>query len=1176
MEALAAYGLACNVMQTIQFGAATVKLCKRLYDGQSPDPHMESRRAALQKTTQDLHQSLSAPGSKTTTDGDLRSIADKLLKTSADLEKELAAVTAGANASKRTAFKKTFKFVFSKKSKIEELDASLKESQRAMETRVLVDLRVKLNQNHADLTSGFSNVDKQLQDFLQHLKQGHTKLEQLIDSNSGKVKDVVVQEAEKTRTHVDADGEKTRAHVDTEAEKSRAHINTHLETVRQTVIVESTNTRQQIEMSLNEHRSLQDTVAQVKTLLQSLYFDEMNMRKNAAAINESHGGTFQWIFGDDPKDEKSVGDFNSTGAGSNRSSLDFGSTAARSDGSGQDFNSVVARSNGSESELGSTAVPEAEKLNDFIEWFQSDDKIFWITGKPGSGKSSLIRFLTINERTQTVLKQWSEDAKIVSSFIWNAGHPLQRSQVGLLASLLYQLLSTNEQVAEHILKSVDLSRKRSISDWSRSDLLLTLVDALKFHQLPICLFIDGLDEIDAKEHDGPRGLIKLINTLESLPNVKLCLGSRDELIFRQKLRDYPQLRMQDLTQSDMEKFVSQTLVDEFDNCATKPITPDEVAELTRTIISKADGVFLWVHVVTKTIQQGLFGADDWDELSTRVSQLPQELTDLYSHMWKRFNDNDLKLYGYEAAIYFRMVMENTSLSLFRLMLCADAKLVREFLAGGGKTKITNEYLVKKCLLFRQRLLIRSAGLLEVSAYDQDAPLDIFSDEHSVSFIHRSARDFLTDTADGQKILNAQKGTWADVVKLRLPELVDMFLVPNSRTLEYKIRELCYLSGALLTQSFDREPQLELPLLNLFASILDRIPFWRDISIPFVFFAAQIGSLVFVKDFLEDLPADSSPNATWYKNEILRYACNGLYFAHWEQSPKRWCELISWLLEESADPNLLPTSFSGFNYTAKVLNQSPFITFLLCLREEVWSPRFLNSSSQLRNQILDLLALFLSHGADTSHRIIVDFNHGFEGTRFGKGVDDDFQPWHGLCHLYEIDVHALFKSNQHVLLKWIKSYKGPETRKKLLQDFFGTQHKMYVETYMSGRFVSRTAAGGTDEDTFFGLNEQDLDGSAGQSWEWKTKTDLAMGDPDQHRTCEWVVEKWVREGYLTEEVASAGDAEEVVRMLVGPNQGGGEDWAGEGEDGDGEKGLGEVDWGFREEFDELMGFLGEIR
>jgi len=85
----------------------------------------------------------------------------------------------------------------------------------------------------------------------------------------------------------------------------------------------------------------------------------------------------------------------------------------------------------------------------FAQWLKARDGIYWVSGKAGSGKSTLMRYIIDNPLTKTYLQNWSKDSNqlmITSFFFWTSGAPDQSSQLGLFRSLLFGLLSSRRHL----------------------------------------------------------------------------------------------------------------------------------------------------------------------------------------------------------------------------------------------------------------------------------------------------------------------------------------------------------------------------------------------------------------------------------------------------------------------------------------------------------------------------------------------------------------------------------------------------------------------------------------------------------------------------------------------------------------------------------------------------------
>jgi hypothetical protein len=271
---------------------------------------------------------------------------------------------------------------------------------------------------------------------------------------------------------------------------------------------------------------------------------------------------------------------------------------------------------------------------------------------------------------------------------------------------------------------------------------------------PICIFLDGLDEIN--EDDSPTDLLDLIFQPGALPTVKVCISSRPEPIFKRRLKSTPHLRVQDLTRVDMEKYVEDKL---------KPnvgLTKEELCNLIRDVCSKADGVFLWVTLAVKSLPRGLSSEETIAELSKRLGVLPNSLQQLYEQMWQRLNEDKIS-YQEDATLYIYFALEfpdkiNSKirtesnmpydeialpLTIFHIMAATDLPFTEEIL-GNSKVSSTEE-VQQKCNRTSKRVEARTAGLLEVDPANG-----------VISFIHRSSIEFFQSTEAGHKILESVK------------------------------------------------------------------------------------------------------------------------------------------------------------------------------------------------------------------------------------------------------------------------------------------------------------------------------------------------------------------------------------------------------------------------------------
>lgn len=403
----------------------------------------------------------------------------------------------------------------------------------------------------------------------------------------------------------------------------------------------------------------------------------------------------------------------------------------------------------------------------FTDWLQSNLSVYWIMGKPGSGKSTLSKFILSEPRTKGGLEKWRPGAVIASHYFWRPGSLMQRSIKGMLCSIAHQLLLSLPNSLEY--SSTNISRidqKDDATDWSVPELQQLCLNLTRDCEKPLCLFIDGLDECGPEDDHQ-----KLLDTLESMrsPNVKIIVSSRNEPIFENRFRHEPQLRLQDLTADDLRNYA-------------KDMLPYNIySKILHELLENAEGVFLWLVLAVQSLNRGSRNGDSFEDLLRRVRSLPRDLNDLYKDMWTRLND-DSKVYRESAALYFKLAIAANDQTLnclrqewtpLEMMLASFEKNHDAF---AKNPVISVSQLLKECGNFQKRVEVRCAGLLglyedpglqsQVLQHDfsdtAKALLEYASNRTRFQFIHRSARDFLFETVEGQNIITHNEVSPEDI------------------------------------------------------------------------------------------------------------------------------------------------------------------------------------------------------------------------------------------------------------------------------------------------------------------------------------------------------------------------------------------------------------------------------
>lgn len=474
----------------------------------------------------------------------------------------------------------------------------------------------------------------------------------------------------------------------------------------------------------------------------SLFYPEILSRQEQ--IHHAYHGTCRWIF-------RPPG---SRHGGSNSEGV---STATKGN---------VDEHNYDKSEYG-------QSWSNFVDWLENGQGSYWINGKPGSGKSTLMSFLVDEPQTKKCLRTWAKDADlfVVAFFFWNSGTVLQKSLGGLLRSLLYQIADQREDLISIMMEPHrnaatgpnDFSAPAQFHAWTEQRLLSTLRKFLasKPASLRICFFVDGLDEFSGDEEI----LLETIQLLNDTQWVKACVSSRPELVFKQKFLKSPQLRVQDLNHQDIRRTAMEKLRPHLEE--RFPRESDQIDNLISHMIFSTQGVFLWLELVIKDIVRGIRHADTLQELHARLNKIPDTVEGLYADMLSRLDT----LYLRDGIDYFRLLMAHVHLqqdSSSRVVRGRPPMVPLTLLQLGCGQSTSWEHVLKNdlsyfestefhdlCQDLETRIRTRCAGLVEIGkSRIQLYPLHeqatgklrgekrFSSYSREVRFIHRTVKDFL--------------------------------------------------------------------------------------------------------------------------------------------------------------------------------------------------------------------------------------------------------------------------------------------------------------------------------------------------------------------------------------------------------------------------------------------------
>ncbi|KAI1440544.1 hypothetical protein F5Y02DRAFT_402664 [Annulohypoxylon stygium] len=277
----------------------------------------------------------------------------------------------------------------------------------------------------------------------------------------------------------------------------------------------------------------------------------------------------------------------------------------------------------------------------FLHWLQYGKGAFWINGSPGSGKSTLMKYIFQDERTRELLHdvQNSHDEVYAGFFFHHRGSVVQKSFDGLLRSILSQFLEQNPQVGAILSPLLPITQDKygrirvAPHNWSRAMLEKAFTMVLKQQQfnLDIFLFLDALDEY----HGRPEFIASFVESLvkedaSSMTRLKVCFSSRPWDAFITRFKNYASITIQDFTKDDIRRYCLGVMDETLSSDVSIPI---EV--LVPQVVDRSKGVFLWVKLVAGDLARSANRGSSEADLERLLQSLPAELDDYYVEIVQR-------------------------------------------------------------------------------------------------------------------------------------------------------------------------------------------------------------------------------------------------------------------------------------------------------------------------------------------------------------------------------------------------------------------------------------------------------------------------------------------------------------------------------------------------------------
>ncbi|KAF1982271.1 hypothetical protein K402DRAFT_415046 [Aulographum hederae CBS 113979] len=257
----------------------------------------------------------------------------------------------------------------------------------------------------------------------------------------------------------------------------------------------------------------------------------------------------------------------------------------------------------------------------FRHWFEDHQEsrpIFWLSGHPGTGKSTLAS-ITIDY----LHGRFSE--RSCQYHFFSEGEPRKKSTEYALRMLAFQIALTNDDLASRLVRLHDeagviFTTQKLHALWE--SLFEAIILKVDFGHT-LYWVLDALDESDA-----PMKLVKLLTRTRSRSRLKMFLLSRptnelSNLAFSQQhCIKYDSISVAD-TREDIRTYVRTVVQEALPNDRTLQ------RNIIEEVLHKSEGSFLWARLSLKTLRQSWHTEED---MRRALTDVPKGMEPLYARM----------------------------------------------------------------------------------------------------------------------------------------------------------------------------------------------------------------------------------------------------------------------------------------------------------------------------------------------------------------------------------------------------------------------------------------------------------------------------------------------------------------------------------------------------------------
>ncbi|KAK6496960.1 hypothetical protein TWF481_001940 [Arthrobotrys musiformis] len=348
---------------------------------------------------------------------------------------------------------------------------------------------------------------------------------------------------------------------------------------------------------------------------------------------------------------------------------------------------------------------------------QECNGVLWIKGKPGAGKSTLMKHVLMKR------DQLFPDNLIGSYFFSARGTgELERSFLGMLRSWIYRILRQDSQLCWDLI--IRISREQRIDDlggreWEKHELKEALWDIISEARRPVVLLVDALDECHEAE---VRAVVAYLEELSSAAvksgyNLNICVSSRH----------YPSITMRKNLELVVESHSSHSR--DISIYVEEKLRPN-VQQIKDGLCARAQGIFMWVVLVVEILNRA-FDEGDMIAVEQKLKEIPNDLEKVFSSLLEDGNRH-----------------KEETILLFQWQLFAEDEmsykdLYYAVIAGTQADSLNPQGPIIAGEVIKRFITSNSKGLIEVVPGAEYSLLrNLGRNPDKAQFIHETVRDFL--------------------------------------------------------------------------------------------------------------------------------------------------------------------------------------------------------------------------------------------------------------------------------------------------------------------------------------------------------------------------------------------------------------------------------------------------